>query len=282
MSMHRRSNINKYRYTGTYLITIATEGRRPLLGTLSGDPQVPNGLSGGPSVLLSPLGDTIIKDEIPKISRYYPSVKVWKTCIMPDHIHLIIHVDNAIERGQHLGKVLAGFKTGCSQAWWRLNPSLGKQPLFEKGYNDRILHKENQFQRWVQYLEDNPRRLLLKRAKPELFTIMHNIEIAGENCQAIGNIFLLNIPHKEAVIVHRRYTTDDISSLRQRWMACGENGGVLVSAAIAPAEKEILREAFERGFRIILLREKGFPPLYKPTGRAFDSCSRGTLLQLSP
>lgn len=37
-----------------------------------------------------------------------------------------------------------------------------------------------------------------------------------------------------------------------------------------------------RGYRIILLRDNGFPPLYKPSGEAFDACSAGLLLQVSP
>lgn len=280
--MHRRSYINKYRYSGTYLITITVQGRKPLLGVVVGDPHIAYGEPGAPCVEYSPLGHAIIQDELPKISQHYPSVDVWKVCIMPDHIHLIIHVNGGIEKGQHIGKVIAGFKAGCSHAWWKISPESKNQSLFEQGYNDRILHKENQFENWKQYLDDNPRRLLLKRENPGLFTVMHNIDIAGDQCQAVGNMFLLNIPQKEAVIVHRRYTDDEVMSLRKQWMACGKNGGVLVSAAIAPKEKEVLHEAFEKGYNIILLREKGFPPLYKPSGRAFDSCSAGRLLQISP
>ena len=57
---------------------------------------------------------------------------------------------------------------------------------------------------------------------------------------------------------------------------------MLVSAAIASREKEVMREAMDRGYRLILLRENGFPPLYKPAGEAFDACSDGRLLQISP
>lgn len=37
-----------------------------------------------------------------------------------------------------------------------------------------------------------------------------------------------------------------------------------------------------RGYRIILLRENGFPPLYKPSGESFDAYAAGLLLQISP
>lgn len=94
--------------------------------------------------------------------------------------------------------------------------------------------------------------------------------------------FLHDIPDKIAVVVHRRYTVEENGRLRKAWLACGERGGVLVSAAVAPKEKEVLREAMNRGHRIILLRENGFPRLYKPSGESFDACAKGLLLQISP
>ncbi len=268
--------------TGTYMITIAVAGRKPLLGLVKGDHRLQENSPNAPNINLSKLGEMIALEELPKITQYYPSVSVWHTCFMPDHIHLIIHVNENLKNGQHIGKVIAGFKTGCSKAWWNLCPEHKGKSLFEEGYNDRILHEEGQFERWVKYLKDNPRRYLMKRENPKLFTITHNIEVAGEKCEAVGNIFLLDVPHKEAVIIHRRYTDTEVSELREKWLACGRNGGILVSAAIAPAEKEVLHEALEKGYKIILLRENGFPPLYKPSGRAFDSCSAGNLLQISP
>ena len=117
---------------------------------------------------------------------------------------------------------------------------------------------------------------------PDFFTVRHDIEIAGRKCQMIGNRFLLDVPDKIAVIVHRRYTDEEIARLQKEWLACGERGGVLVSAAIAPKEKDILRKALNLGYSIILLRENGFPELYKPTGESFNACFMGQLLQISP
>lgn len=108
------------------------------------------------------------------------------------------------------------------------------------------------------------------------------MEIAGRVCQIVGNRFLLDIPDKMAVIVHRCYTDEEHAILRKQWLACGERGGVLVSAAISPKEKEVLREAMNRGYRIVLLRENGFPKMYKPSGESFNACSDGLLLQISP
>jgi hypothetical protein len=111
---------------------------------------------------------------------------------------------------------------------------------------------------------------------------MNYVDIAEWHCQTVGNSFLLDIPDKVAVIVHRAYSDEEYAEYRQRWLACGERGGVLVSAAIAQREKEVMREAMNRGYHLILVRENGFPPLYKPTGESFYACSEGFLLQVSP
>lgn len=96
--------------------------------------------------------------------------------------------------------------------------------------------------------------------------VLHNVVIARRSCNAVGNRFLLEIPEKIAVIVHRRYTRDEFLAMQEQWLETSENGGVLVSAAIAPREKAVMREAMNRGYKIILLRENGFPQLYKPSG----------------
>lgn len=283
-SMKRRCPWHDYHKKGTYMLTLVVEGRVPLFGELKGNAEAPLGFPDAPRVEYSELGNTILRDEICKINQFYLQVEVWKVCIMPDHIHMIVRVKEDLPKKKHLGKVVAGFKSGCNNAYWRIfgmnEPP--RQGLFEEGYNDKILMHEGQLDNWKAYLDDNPRRLLLKRQNPELFTVLYGLEVADHQCQIVGNRFLLDIPDKMAVIVHRRYTDEENASLREEWLACGERGGVLVSAAISPKEKEVLREAMNRGYSIILLRENGFPKLYKPSGEAFDACSEGLLLQISP
>lgn len=292
------------------MLTLVVDGRVPLLGKLEGRADAVPGSPDAPRVELSELGTAIFNDEVRKINHFYPMVEVWKVCIMPDHIHMIVRVREDMPQGKHLGQVVRGFKTGCSRAWWRITsgkaegtvtkstearnteakaatvpsafPEVKRPVLFERGYNDRILLHDGQLENWKAYLGDNPRRLLVKRQNPQLFVVLHGMKVAGHDCQLVGNRFLLDIPDKVAVIVHRRYTDAECLRLREEWLACGERGGVLVSAAISPKEKVVLREAMNRGYRIILLRENGFPKLYKPTGESFDACSAGLLLQISP
>lgn len=361
-SMKRRCPWHDYHGKGTYMLTLVVEGRMPLLGRLAGRVAARPGDGDAPKVMLSELGTAIAKEEIPKIHKYYPQVEVWRVCIMPDHIHLIVRVKEDLRGGQAmeslgtearggqasaltrggnfaltrganfaqteganqalaneatralkgegtptlarkeeaagsigmtakrekemgaLGMVIKGFKMGCNKTYWRIYGmnTAPRKGLFELGYNDKVLLHEKQLEGWKKYLDDNPRRLMVKRMNPELFTVMQNKEVVGRRCQMVGNCFLLDIPDKVAVVVHRRYSEEELRRLREEWLACGERGGVLVSAAISAKEKEVLREAMNRGYRIVLLRENGFPRLYKPCGESFDACSEGLLLQISP
>lgn len=272
-SMKRRAEWHDYRAPGQYMLTIVVNDRRPMLGTLVGEPY--------PHVELSPLGKRIFKEELPKITRFYPNVEVWKSMLMPDHIHFILNVKDYFPEGKHLGTTVKGFKNGCNRVLRELYGA-SALPLFEKGYTDKILLHRGRLQRWIHYLDDNPRRLWLKRNNPDLFTVIHHHTIAGRDCDIVGNQFLLDIPDMEAVVVHRAYSDSLLEELRKKWMICGENGGVLISAAIAPKEKGVMHEAMEKGFNVIYLRDNGFPDLYKPAGRAFDACCDGKLLQISP
>ena len=72
----------------------------PLLGKLWGRVEARPGDGDAPKVMLSELGIAIAKEEIPKIHKYYPQVEVWRVCIMPDHIHLIVRVKEDLKGGQ--------------------------------------------------------------------------------------------------------------------------------------------------------------------------------------
>ncbi len=302
-SMKRRKPWHDYHRKGTYMVTLVVEGRRPVLGKLI--------MSAGEqdtSVELTALGKTIRNEEVQKISAIYKMVEVWKLCIMPDHIHMIVRIKEDLPEGKHLGHIVAGFKGGCSRAWWRMNrpcadaqgvvaatnaqgvvaattpaaSAAGMPSIFERGYNDLILLNDSQLDNWKHYLDDNPRRLAIKRLHPDFFTTLNYIDFAEWHCQIVGNRFLLDIPQKVAVIVHSAYSDKEYAEYKKEWLACGEAGGILVSAAIATREKEVMREAMNRGYRIIFVRENGFPPLYKPSGESFDACSNGRLLQICP
>ncbi len=116
-SMKRRSNINNYYGRHIYMVTMAVEGRRPLLGTLTGSSTIVDGQPGAPCVVPTPLGQEVIRcwDLIP---QYHQEVRLLAFQLMPDHVHGILFVQETME--EHLGQVISGFKAGCNKAFRRL------------------------------------------------------------------------------------------------------------------------------------------------------------------
>ena len=154
------------------------------------------------------------------------------------------------------------------------------RPLFVRGYNDLILRSYEEYQRWKHYLEDNPRRLLMKRARPEWLRPFFGFRFGGLTLSCLGNRELLERP-RLVVRISRRVTGPMLETTVAQYLAAAERGTVLVSPAISPGEKLVMRTAFDRRYPTIVVLPKGFSPLSKPKGEQFDACSEGRLLLVS-
>lgn len=119
-NQHRRAEWQDYSGTGLYMITLCIEGRHGLFGYLEGDIRAQRGSSAFPHIVLSTLGHAVMEEELPKIHRLYPQIELWQAAIMPDHLHLLLYVAEALPDGKRLGDILRSFKGGCSRAWWAL------------------------------------------------------------------------------------------------------------------------------------------------------------------
>ena len=153
--------------------------------------------------------------------------------------------------------------------------------LFVQGYNDLILRSYEELQRWRHYLQDNPRRLLLKREHPEWLYPFFGLHVKGYVLNGIGNRSLLQGTRRVNVRISRRTTEAELERSVKQYLEAAEKGYVLVSPSISPGEKEVMRAAFDRGFPTIAIVPKGFSPLSKPKGEQFDACAAGRLLLLS-
>ena len=185
----------------------------------------------------------------------------------------------APQREAHLGLV-----DGGSAAVKRDRHGEYRRPglVFERGYNDRLLTQDGQLERWKHYLKDNPRRLLMKRERPDLFRVQRNVTAKGMVFSAIGNRFLLDSPRRLQVQCSRRLTAEEIAQQVEHFLQEGRNGAVLVSPSISPGEKAVMRAAFEAGLPLIVLQENGFTDLAKPGGQRMEACVREQLLMLAP
>lgn len=297
-SMKRRCVGHDYNGRSLYMITVVVEGRKPLLGKLVGDENAEYGSLDAPRIQLSELGKAV-SDCWYKIEHIHREISIVALQVMPDHLHgiLFVHRDMAL----HLGNVIAGFKSGCNRAYKILNlipvecaatmlqntePHTKQDRthglLFEPGYNDRLLYHNGQLQHWIDYLHDNPRRLLVKRLHPDYFRVQQHLSYLDMQFSAIGNRFLLCAPYKLQIQCSRRLSDAEVAAQVEETLKACSHGAVLVSPCISPGEKAVMRAAFQHGYPVVVLRENGFTALTKPGGKSFDACASGKLLLIAP
>ena len=284
-----------------YMVTMVTEGRRPLFGKVTGRSDAPQGSPEAAHIELTELGQRV-SDEWWGIPRYYPQVEITALQMMPDHMHGILFVREKMEKD--LSRVIRGFKTGCNRAYrevvlgvryvatesqqterqqaGRPKPDRRHGLLFAPGFCDKLLLRQGQLQRWKDYLRDNPRRLLLKRERTDLFRVQRGLVCAGISFSAIGNRFLLDRPLLVQVQCSRSLTEEQKEAKTQECLALARGGAVLVSPSISRGEKAVMRAAFTEGLPLIILLENGFTDLAKPGGQRMEACGRGQLLLLAP
>ena len=185
---------------------------------------------------------------------------------------------------EQAGARLATEQVGSRQATVVPSLSIGSlsRSLFAKGYNDLILRSYDELAIWENYLRDNPRRLLMKRARPKWLLPTFGLHIGSYQFSAIGNLDLLSAPWRLAVRVSRRMSDAEIKEAVVYYLEAARRGAVLVSPAISPGEKQVMRAAFNEGLPTIVIMENGFTPFSKPQGEQFYACGKGVLLMLSP
>ena len=221
-----------------YMITLEVEGRRPLFGRIVGNPFAERGSNEEPRIELTELGKAV-QSEWMGIHGFYPQIEIKAVQMMPDHMHGILFVTAPLP--VHLGQVISGFKAGCRKAQRMINAiaaakpqptekdgteeeaqsslqvtavpsqesllpsqeSKPYEPLFAKGYNDLVLRSYDELPTWQNYLRDNPRRLMMKRARPDWLRPFFNLRKGDQQYNGIGNRELLKQQGREQSSCHQ-------------------------------------------------------------------------------
>ena len=293
-SMLRRCVGHDYTERQMYMVTMVTEGRRPLLGTIVGNNEAMARIE------LSELGKAV-EEEWWACAQHHPEIEVIALQIMPDHMHGILYVREKMEKP--LGMALRGFKQSCNKQFRSIilkqevqSVALATQQtiqrtrpddrshglLFARGYNDKLLLRAGQLEIWKAYLRDNPRRLFVKRQHPELFRVKFGLQFGTQTYSALGNRFLLSHPLRRQVQCSRRLAGEQIKAQIREALSAAKQGAVHVSPAISQGEKTIMRALLDAGHPLIFLEENGLTPYSKPSNALFQACARGQLLILAP
>ena len=160
--MKERKNLRlaEYDYStnGYYFLTICTKEKQKILCDIVGD-----GVLDVPTIKLSAIGKTVEKyiHSINNTER----ISVNNYVIMPNHIHLLVFVDNINGTSKTpsptanaiIPHMVSTFKRFC-------NKDIGYN-IWQRGYFDHIIRNEKDYTKHYNYIENNP--LLWEREKDE-------------------------------------------------------------------------------------------------------------------
>jgi REP element-mobilizing transposase RayT len=142
---------------GCYFVTAVTHIRRPILSKVR-----------GADVALSPLGaivDACWRD----LAARFDYVTLHAHVVMPDHVHGLLSLGEGgaptvwplADRGQvgpapaSLGAVIGQFKSTATRRIEEAFP-LVTMPIWQRGFHDKIVRNQQQFETYVKYIDTNP------------------------------------------------------------------------------------------------------------------------------
>lgn len=294
-----------WRGIGIYHVTLTVPSREPLLGTLvipQNDPTLAH-------VIRTALGEAIV-EELYVMCKHYPAIRILQFCLMPDHLHAIIHVTRVMDTS--IRNVIRGYWQGVKKHGRAFTLSISPElnsgttdkgagttdkgaevffpfPVFTERPFIRPLSRRGQLDTMMRYVQMNPQRLATKRLKPGFFRVQREMVIGERSYAGVGNATLLMAERFEAVHVRRAMVQkaeqgDDVP-LRDYMNGCvlaARKGVVMVSPFISPQEKQVMEVLVRENLPFILLTDNGFREYYKPTDTLFDACAAGRVLILSP
>lgn len=314
-SAHRpRKTWKDYKSSGIYLITIVTHERKRVFGELN------NNIS-APGVVLTDLGQSVEQAWLQTFEKQTTRGRQIRSLgyqVMPDHFHGILQVERPMDIT--IGTIIRDFKAVCTKEYRALYPPIladeidrdflthssrkqretyyaehGIEPLFDDNYDDTICYRKGQLENIINYVQDNPRRAIMRALHPDLFQRRQHITIGDNDYAAYGNIFLLKRPWKEQVFCHRwltkdglrdyntRYeTTDAFLQQRSAWLQFAKDGAVLVTPGISKGEQQLVKDCIENALPLIHLQKEPMPNGWNPELRRHQLCEMGQLLILSP
>ncbi len=310
LALQHRASMHDYKSHGVYMITLTTNGRKPLFGNLDVT---------STTILPTALG-LLVMQEWHAIPSHVPQISMLDFQLMPDHLHGLLRVTAPLKKP--LGQIIRSYKMRCTSLYRALMHDAGEggkekptvkegkasltisqrkemasHSLWEPSYNDRIAYSKQRLETLRAYIHDNPRRLAEKRKHPSYFALMQNVNIPTPYCQlrfrAMGNMDLLDAPQKQVIQCSRSLTGGnheaEYRALMHDAMERAKNGAVSISAAISKGEQYICRAIRELKLPLIIMMKDGFPKpedphakYYKPGGVLFEACAKGHLLLMEP
>ena len=147
-----------YSLNGKYFITICTDDMKCVLSSIK---NVGEGLRALPIIELSDIG-LVVQKSIEFSNSRYEHICIEKYIIMPNHIHLLISIEN--NSGGHgdppLQDIIRDIKSYTTHQYG--------STLWQRSYYDHIIRNEEDYLYHIQYIEENPKKWLI--GKDEYFS----------------------------------------------------------------------------------------------------------------
>lgn len=299
---------------GIYHITLTVPSRDPLLGRLV----IPDNDPKKAWIDYSDLGRAVLDYQLANVS-HYPEIQILHYKLMPDHLHSIWYVRQAMPRG--IMSAVRGFWQGAKKAG-RLYSYLssfmsesdsdeGKKltchmaeklrtlipdaayaslpSIFTEMPFIRPMGHRDQLPATIRYIDMNPQRLATKRLMPTYFRVQEGIVIGTRCYKGVGNAELLQGTRYMPVHVRRMMVEaadhGDNQRLRDYMNSCvleARKGAVMVSPFISKQEKAVMEVLLKEELPFIYIADNGFRDYYKPQDGLFDAVARKQVLILSP
>ena len=151
-----------YSQNGCYFVTICVKDKRHLLAHYKSKEEIVGaGLRARPqdAIVLTPLGYEVEKT-IGYINTHYKDIDIENAIVMPNHIHLLITIDNIEARytGGHgdppLQDVIRNLKSYTTKKYWELTGEKN-DVLWQRGFVDHIIRNQTDFEYHWNYIEYN-------------------------------------------------------------------------------------------------------------------------------
>ena len=293
---HWQESGKAWKGVGIYHVTLVVPTREPLLGSLV----IPDNDAKQAQVKRTELGKNVIHT-LAQIPILHSQISLLQYCLMPDHLHAILHVTRPMETSIRM--VIRGFWQGVKKCGRehvlsidpnsirnnKQNSLLPPNPIFTEQPFIRPLSRHGQLNTMFHYIRMNPQRLATKLLMPGFFRVQEDIEIAGRKYRGIGNAELLQASQYAPVHVRRTIVEEaehgDNKRLRDYMNGCvidARNGIVMVSPFISQQEKAVMDVLIKEKHPIIYIADNGFGDYYKPCDSLFDAVAEGRVLILSP
>ena len=136
-----------YSQNGAYFITICVQDRKAILSQII----VGEGLA-PPVLKLLPFGECI-KEQINNLEIRYENVKIDNYVIMPNHIHILMRIENqtgGASPSPTVSDIICAFKSLSTLECKKLLPI---DILFQRSYHDHIIRDNIDYQQIWQYID---------------------------------------------------------------------------------------------------------------------------------